>query len=108
MFARSMTRAIAVRDRRPESFLDIWYRDTVANPRKVAEDVFRFIGLPLTEEAWAEMQSWREANKREARPSHDYTLAEFGLSPEGIAELFRAYRERFIIPEGVASKGARA
>ncbi|MET0248209.1 MAG: sulfotransferase [Sphingobium sp.] len=108
MFAASMTRAIAVRDRNPASFLDIWYRDTVADPRKVAEDVFTFIDLSLTEEAWAEMQSWRDANKREARPSHSYTLEEFGLSGNVIVDLFAAYRERFIIPHGVANKAVAA
>lgn len=108
MFAASMTRAIAVRDQNPGSFLDIWYRDTVADPRKVAEEVFAFIDLPLTEKAWAEMQSWREANKREARPSHSYTLEEFGLSAQLIADLFRAYRERFIIPQGVANRAVAA
>lgn len=108
MFATSMTRAIAVRDRNPASFLDIWYRDTVASPRKVAEEVFDFIGLPLTAEAWAGMESWRDANRREARPTHSYSLEEFGLDSSVIAELFRAYRERFIIPQGVANREAAA
>jgi len=108
MFAASMTRAIAVRDRQPGSFLDVWYRDTVKEPRKVAEAVFAFIGQALTDAAWTEMQSWREANKREARPSHNYTLEEFGLSASDMENLFRAYRERFIIPQGVAHAGARA
>jgi hypothetical protein len=102
MFANSMTRAIAARDRHADSFLDIWYQDTVANPRKVAEDVFAFIGQPLTDEGWNEMQRWRDANKREARPSHRYTLEEFGLSAQRIEEMFRDYRERFILPARVA------
>lgn len=108
MFADSMTRAIAVRDRNPDSVLDIWYRDTVADPRKVAEDVFAFIGEPLTERGWTEMQRWRDANKREARPSHSYTLEEFGLSVGEIEDKFRVYRERFIIPAGVARSKAAA
>ncbi|MET0362606.1 MAG: sulfotransferase [Sphingobium sp.] len=108
MFADSMTRAIAVRDRNPGSFLDIWYRDTVASPRQVAEEVFAFIGQPLTEQGWEEMQRWRDANKREARPSHHYTLEEFGLDVEGIETLFRDYRDRFIVPAGVAHSQAAA
>jgi hypothetical protein len=108
MFAASMTRAIAFRDRHPEHFLDVWYRDTVASPRKVAEGVFAFLGLPLTDASWAEMQGWRDANQRDARPSHAYTLEEFGLSAVGIEDRFRTYRERFIIPEGVQHEGAAA
>jgi len=98
MFAVSMREAMAVRDARPDRFLDVWYRDTVANPRRVAEDVFAFIGQPLTQESWAEMERWREANKREARPSHSYALSDFGLSDDLIEDQFAGYRERFILP----------
>jgi hypothetical protein len=98
MFATSMKEALAIRDRRPNSFLDVWYRDTVAEPRKVAETVFAFIGEPLTDAVWAEMEKWREANKREARPTHHYTLEEFGLSDDAIKSIFAEYRDRFIVP----------
>ena len=54
------------------------------------------VGLPLTEAGWAEMQKWRDANQREARPSHAYTLAEFGLDEPRIKADFRTYRARFI------------
>jgi hypothetical protein len=98
MFARSMKAAMAVRARHPASFLDVWYDDTVARPRKVAEEVFAFIGRPLTETVWAEMERWREANRREARPAHAYTLAEFGLTEDRIKRDFSDYREQFITP----------
>jgi len=98
MFAASMTRALQIRARHPGRFLDVWYKDTVANPRKVAEDVFGFIGQPLTDTGWNEMQKWRDANQREARPAHAYTLEEFGLSEDRIRAEFREYREKFIEP----------
>ena len=98
MFADSMTRALAIRARHPDRFLDVWYKDTVANPRKVAEDVFAFIGQPLTDAGWNEMQKWRDANQREARPAHAYTLEAFGLSEDRIRAEFREYREKFIEP----------
>ncbi|WP_242129522.1 sulfotransferase [Sphingobium sp. Sx8-8] len=101
MFAASMIRAMDVRDRHPASFLDIQYRDTVADPRGVAERIFAFVGQPLTEAAWTEMESWRDANKREDRPAHHYTLEEFGLTEAGVKAQFAAYRERFILAEGV-------
>lgn len=97
MFAQSMIRTIDIRDRKPDCFHDVWYKDTVGHPRQVAESIFDFIGMPFDEKTWAEMEKWREANRREARPSHKYTLEEFGLSEEGITELFKAYRQRFIL-----------
>jgi hypothetical protein len=64
--------------------------------------VFRFIGQPLTDAGWAEMELWREANKREARPSHDYSLATFGLTREQIERQFEDYRAHFITSAGAA------
>jgi hypothetical protein len=60
--------------------------------------VFAFAGRALTEAGWAEMSRWRDANQREARPEHHYTLADFGLSETRIKDLFASYRERFILP----------
>jgi hypothetical protein len=98
MFAASMTKAMQIRAENPQRFLDVWYRDTVADPRKVAEAVFAFIGQPLTEAGWTEMQKWRDANRREERPTHTYTLEEFGLSEAQIKADFKAYRKQFIEP----------
>jgi hypothetical protein len=97
MFARSTRRAMAVRDAEPDRFLDIWYEDTVTSPRNVAGEVFTFVSRPLDEPVWAEMQRWRDANQREARPAHRYDLADFGLTEERIVEDFGEYRERFIV-----------
>ncbi|WP_304560505.1 sulfotransferase family protein [Sphingomonas immobilis] len=96
MFAHSMNKVPAIRAASPGRFLDIWYRDTVADPRKVAEAVFDFIDQPLTQAGWNEMQKWRDANKREERPAHSYTLEEFGLSEARIRDDFAAYRADYI------------
>jgi Sulfotransferase family len=85
-----------VRDRHPDRFHDVWYEDTVSAPDRVAEGIFRFIGRTFDDVARAEMARWREANKREARPAHDYTLEEFGFTESGIDAAFAEYRERFI------------
>jgi hypothetical protein len=96
MFARSMNHAVEVRAAHPDHFLDILYADTVADPRGVAERVFAFLGEGLDDDAWAEMGKWRDANQREARPSHHYTLEEFGLSPAHVKHAFADYRQSFL------------
>jgi hypothetical protein len=96
MFAASMTKAMAIRRRHPGVFCDIQFADTVARPRQVAEEIFAFLGRELTEPVWAEMEKWREANQREARPAHDYQLADFGLSESRIREQFAAYRDHYV------------
>ena len=96
-FAASMERALGIRDAHPESFIDVYYQDTVSAPRKVAEDIFAFIGRELTPAAWASMSIWRDANRREMRPAHHYTLADFGLTEGRVKDMFARYRERFIL-----------
>lgn len=96
-FARGIRHTMAVRERMgPGRFLDLWFRDTVRRPLVEIQKVYDFMGLELTDEARSEMTRWQAFNRRELRPSHEYTLAQFGLTEEGLKEQFRAYREAFI------------
>ena len=67
-------------------------------PLEEIQRLYDFAGLDLTDEARAEMERWREMNRREARPTHQYTLEEYGFTEEGLARSFREYRERYILP----------
>ena len=77
-------------------FLDLWFTDTVTQPLIEIQKVYDFLGMELTEEARAEMGQWQEFNRRELRPSHEYTLAQFGFTEQGLKYQFREYREKFI------------
>ena len=103
-FAAGMRRTMAVREQLGEApFLDLWFKDTVNQPLQEIRKVYEFLGMELTPEASAEMARWQEFNRRELRPPHEYTLAQFGFTEEGLKEQFSAYRERFILPrEGAA------
>ena len=48
-------------------------------------------------EAKKEIENWQELNRRELRPSHNYTLSQFGLTEEELAKQFQDYRETFIL-----------
>ena len=50
-----------------------------------------------------------DANKLspEDRPAHDYTLEQFGLTPERIEREFEAYRQRFIVDQKGSHTGRR-
>jgi len=97
-FARGMRHTMAVREQLgDERFLDLWFSDTVSQPLQEIRKIYDFLGMELTEEASAEMARWQDFNRRELRPLHEYTLAQFGFTEEGLEEQFRAYRERFIL-----------
>jgi hypothetical protein len=96
-FARGMAHTMAVRDRLgDERFLDLWFSDTVAQPLEEIRRIYDFLGMELTPQASAEMARWRDFNRRELRPPHEYTLAQFGFSEAGLKAQFAAYRSRFI------------
>ena len=97
-FARGMRHTMAVREQLgDERFLDLWFSDTVSQPLQEIRKIYDFLDMELTEEARAEMARWQDFNRRELRPPHEYTLAQFGFSEEGLEQQFRAYRERFIL-----------
>ncbi len=96
-FANGMAHTMAVRDAGAEDrFLDLWFRDTVSDPLTEIRKVYDFIGMDLTPEAEAEMRAWQDFNRRELRPSHEYSLEQFGFTEEGLAEQFSFYRDRFV------------
>jgi hypothetical protein len=85
-------------DGHDDRFLDVWFEDTVSQPLEEIRRLYQFIGMEFTEQARAEMENWREMNRRETRPPHHYTLEEYGFTEDGLKESFREYRERYILP----------
>jgi hypothetical protein len=95
-YARGTLHTLQTRDAQPAAFLDVWYKDTVANPLSSVEKVYDFIGMELTAEAQEAMTEHQEANRRDSRPAHEYTLEQFGLSEAGLKTQFAEYRQRFV------------
>jgi hypothetical protein len=96
-FARGMQHTMDVREQVGEGrFLDLWFEDTVSQPLREIQKVYDFLGMELTPEARAEMARWQEFNRRELRPTHEYSLAQFGFTEEGLKRQFHAYRQKFM------------
>jgi hypothetical protein len=89
---------MAARDRIPAATVtDVTFIDAVADPIGTAGRVLGAVGLPLTGEATAAMEAWiAQDRKRDALPTHRYSAADFGLSPEQIRERFDAYIRRYL------------
>ncbi|SOZ40059.1 sulfotransferase family protein [Cupriavidus neocaledonicus] len=95
---RGTDHAMAVRDAMPaDRFLDVRFEDTVRDPFGVAQAVYRFAGMPLTEAARAGMWAWMESNPRNQRAAHAYTPERFGLSEAQLERDFAGYRARHIL-----------
>jgi hypothetical protein len=97
LFARATLRSLDARANCEERFLDVDYRELVADPLAQVERIHAFAGLDLTEELRARMRRWATENARETRPLHRYTFERFGIDEEELRRDFARYRERFIV-----------
>ncbi len=97
LFARAIERSLDAREACEERFLDVDYRELVADPLAQVARIYAFAGLSLPEEVRARMRRWAKENARDKRPVHGYTLERFGYDEAGLQRDFARYRERFIV-----------
>lgn len=75
----------------PAQFLDVDYADFTGDPMETVESVYAHFGLTYTGAAADAIAALHAtAAKGDARPSHRYSLADFGLKPEQVDERFGA------------------
>ncbi|HLG88547.1 MAG TPA: sulfotransferase [Alphaproteobacteria bacterium] len=97
--SKLMDRLLDARERIGEHrFVDLKYEELVKAPLDAARLVYQRMGRDMTAEDEAAMRAWMAANGRDNRPSHQYSLEQYGLSAEQLAQDFKRYRERFILP----------
>jgi hypothetical protein len=93
---RAVTHAMAVRDRVGDgAFLDVAYRDLVADPLGQMGRVYEFLGLPLGAATGAAMRAWIDGNPQHRHGTHRYRLEDFGLDGQDLAARFAPYCRRF-------------
>ena len=92
-----LARCLQVRATLPEeTFIDVDFRQTVADPIAVIEHIYTHVGLEMTDLAARQIRSYMKSHPRDARPEHKYSLAQYGFTEAEIRRRFRAYREKHI------------
>ena len=92
-------RALAYRHRAGDDrFVDVGFREAVADPLAAVARIYDRAGIPFPAEARAAMEAWLARDARRKRPTHRYTLEAFGLRADRIRELFADYIARFLAP----------
>ncbi|HID52243.1 MAG TPA: sulfotransferase [Anaerolineae bacterium] len=97
IWGETLERAMAVRRQTDSSrFYDLHYTDLIADPIASVQAIYRHFGYNLTSEAESKMRRWL-AGDRKKRPStpHHYTMAQFGLTRQKVADHFFAYMTQF-------------
>lgn len=79
-----------------KNFVDVRYKDLLTDPIGQGTRVLEAAGITVTDSVRDGMSEWIEANKREDRAPHKYTLEDFGLEQEAIEGLFTRYRKAFL------------
>ena len=105
--ATALRRCLEVRDRHPGSLRRRVVPRCRAGPGRAGAAHLRVAGLALHAGRRGNgCEAFMATNPREGRPPHQYTLEEFGLSADGIARDFKAYRERFIFRPPLTEVGS--
>lgn len=76
----------------PTTFVDVAYRDLVADPLATVSQVYDALGVPFDEAARTSVVAADAASRQgDQRPDHRYALADFGLRADEVAERFAGY-----------------
>jgi hypothetical protein len=100
--ARSLERGLAARERSdPSRFVDVDYRQFVADPMASVTQVYRAFQLELGAETERAMQEYVAANPQKRHGTHSYSMDEYGLTPEQVRTRLKFYIDRFDLPTDV-------
>jgi len=88
---------IAVRGRADSSrFIDVNYKDLLTKPAEIGLAVLKAAGLKESSEIRDGMEDWIEANRREHRAAHKYSLEDFGLDAKDIGAKYEDYISHYV------------
>jgi hypothetical protein len=97
--ALSLERGLAARDRSDSSrFVDVDYRELVADPMATVRRIYGAFGLPLPAGTLGAMERYVAAEPQAKHGAHRYSLEQFGLTPEMVRARLADYIARFGLP----------
>ena len=91
-FQESLGQFAEVRARRPDRFIDVPFKATVAEPLETVRSVMAQLGLETGAADLVAFEAYLEVNRQEKHGSHSYTAEDFGLSTEQLDERLRLLR----------------
>jgi len=94
--AEAANQYLAGRDAHPGTkILDIGYGELTTNSQRVVEKIYTFADRPFKEQVQKAIARWEDENHQHKHGVYNYTLADYGITPEMVNEKFRPYVERF-------------
>ncbi len=91
-WAEAVRRAMDFRNRvGDDRFADVSFADLQADPLRTLQTGYKRLGLSFTDATLDSVKQWAEHHQPGSRGTHDYDLADYGLTPEGVRERFADY-----------------
>jgi hypothetical protein len=94
-WSQAINSATEVRRKRRTQFLDVDHRGFVNDPLATVRSIYAFFGLELSALAQERMRSWVAADPTSRHGQHRYNLEDFGVTAQGLREVFADYRAEF-------------
>ena len=91
-WAEATRRAMDFRRRvSDDRFADVAFADLQTNPVRTLEAVYQTLGLTFTDTTARSVEQWALKHRPGSRGEHNYDLADYGLTPEGVRKRFVEY-----------------
>jgi omega-hydroxy-beta-dihydromenaquinone-9 sulfotransferase len=79
-----------------EQFLAVTFDDLVADPQKTVEGIYDYFGMPVTKRFRERLaEATKKAAQYKSAPTHQYSLEQFGVTPDMIYEPLQDLFEEF-------------
>lgn len=75
--------------------IDVHYADLMRQPIETMRKLYRELGDDYTAAAEAGMTGWINDNPQDKFGRHEYKLAQYGLTPDGVRDMFARYSSRY-------------
>jgi hypothetical protein len=94
--AQHANRIMDARDALGEDrIIDVHYADLMREPIETMRKLYKALGDEFTAAAESGMRAWLDDNPQDKFGKHEYKLARFGLTEQGLRSLFERYLSRY-------------
>ncbi|BCO35208.1 sulfotransferase [Mycobacterium heckeshornense] len=91
-WAEGVRRAMEFRKRfGDERFADVSFAELQVDPVSTLRKSYERLGLTFTEETRRSVQHWASGHQPGSRGAHEYSLSDYGLTPDSVREQFSDY-----------------
>lgn len=95
-WVEAVRRAMDFRNRTGDGrFADVSFADLQTDPVRTLQASYERLGLRFTDATFDSVTQWAQGHRPGSRGTHEYDLADYGLTPEAVRERFADYLDAY-------------